>query len=138
MRLGLAVIGAIVLPLQLSSVLQTAKAEPPDERLKTVQGTVERLTTAPKGETDGAVLDDGTAVHWPPHLGNKIGGIVTKGDRVQATGRMKTTPRGDTHLEVESIKDLATNASFDQPDGPPAVPHCATPEKRRQNQPMKS
>src|ERR1700678_1571992 len=40
----------------------------------TVQGTVRRSTTAPMGQIDGAVLDDGTLIHWPPHLGDRMAG----------------------------------------------------------------
>src|SRR5205085_1704889 len=48
-------------------------AQPPrDGNLETVRGAVQRFTTAPKGEVDGAILDDGTWVHWPPHLAGKV------------------------------------------------------------------
>jgi hypothetical protein len=116
----LAVVGAVALPLALLLVLVQARAQSlDDEDLKMVQGKVQRFTTAPGGEVDGAVLDDGTIVHWPPHLGDKIASIVAKNDRVRANGWMKTGPAGDTHLEIQSITNLRTNVSFDRPDGPP-------------------
>ena len=37
---------------------------------------VERFTTAPRGEKDGAVLDDGTWLHWPPHMQDQFTGIL--------------------------------------------------------------
>ena len=44
--------------------------------MQTVEGEVERLTTAPKGETDGAVLADGTMLHWPPHMGDRFAAVA--------------------------------------------------------------
>ena len=38
------------------------------------------------GEVDGAVLDDGTVIHWPPHLSDRISGIAVRGDQVRVTG----------------------------------------------------
>jgi len=87
-----------------------------------VRGKVERFTTAPRGETDGAMLDDGTWLHWPPHMQDQFTGILKEGDRVQATGRMETGPAGDTHFEVQSVRNLRTNATAKNPDfanGPP-------------------
>jgi hypothetical protein len=75
----------------------------------TVQGTVRGLTTAPMGEVDGATLDDGTTLHWPPHLADRFGGLVARGDRVRAVGRMETGPAGDTHLEVQDVTNLSRN-----------------------------
>ena len=98
------------------------KAQPPDRGgSKTVQGTVQRSTTAPMGEVDGAVLDDGTVIHWPPHLSDRFSEIAVRGDRVRATGRMETGPEGDTHLEVRTVTNLRTNASleYDAPAPPP-------------------
>src|ERR1700678_3050797 len=39
---------------------------------RTAQGRLQSFTTAPMGEVDGAVLDDGTVIHWPPHLANRF------------------------------------------------------------------
>lgn len=93
------------------------KAPPPPPKRRgaaqTLEGTVERLTTAPKGETDGAVLKDGTVLHWPPHLENGFAKLAAKGDRVKATGFAETTRRGDEHFEVQSLTNLDTNKSFE-------------------------
>jgi hypothetical protein len=108
------------LSLLLSSAFVEAWARTPgDDGAKTVEGRVQRLTTAPRGETDGAVLDDGTTIHWPPHLGDRVAEIVAKGDRIRATGRMETGPEDDTHLEIQSVRNLSTRKSFDRDDDPP-------------------
>jgi hypothetical protein len=73
------------------------------------------------GEIDGAVLDDGTVIHWPPHLADRFSAIVSRGDRIKAVGRMETGPAGDTHLEVQSVTNLRTNASAsNDAAGPPS------------------
>ena len=106
------------------------QAQPPDrDPTKSVQGTVRRLTTAPMGEIDGAVLDDGTAIHWPPHLGGRMAGIAVRGDQVRATGRMETGPEGDTHLEIATITNLRTSASLE--NDAPAPPPPPGPGRRR-------
>lgn len=97
------------------------QARPPGER-STVRGRVERFTTGPKGETDGAVLDDGTWLHWPPHMQNRFTAILKKGDRVRATGRMEAGPKGDSHFEVEVVTNVRTNETAENPNyanGPP-------------------
>lgn len=81
-----------------------------------VRGTVQRLTTAPRGEVDGAVLDDGTWLHWPPHLEERFVNVVKQGDRVRATGQTETGPAGDTHFELQSVTNLRTDARADNPD----------------------
>ncbi len=37
------------------------------------------------GEVDGAELDNGTTLHWPPHLGQAVTAMVARGDRTGAT-----------------------------------------------------
>ncbi len=97
-----------------------AQAQPPERgEVKTVRGKVASFTTAPKGEVDGAVLDDGTIIHWPPHLEERFKGIVDKGDRIEATGGMETAPGGETHLEVRKLTNLRTKVSRDNDDTPP-------------------
>jgi hypothetical protein len=77
---------------------------------RSVQGTIERLTVAPMGEVDGAVLDNGTVIHWPPHLADRFAAIVARGDRVNVSGLTATGPAGDTHFECQTIRNLRTNA----------------------------
>jgi hypothetical protein len=82
---------------------------------------VKRFTTAPRGEVDGAVLDDGTVIHWPPHLRDRFTGIIDKGDRIKVSGRAKTTPAGETRLEVRTVTNLGTGkAAENEGPRPPA------------------
>jgi hypothetical protein len=79
---------------------------------RTAQGTVRSLTTAPMGEIDGAVLDDGTVIHWPPHLADRFRTVVARGDQLKVSGWMETGPEGDSHLEVQAVTNLRTNTSI--------------------------
>src|SRR5207244_13335120 len=91
----------------------------------TVRGTVKEFTTAPRGEVDGLMLSDGTWVHWPPHLEGRFKDIAARGDRLRATGRTETGPAGDTHFEVQSVTNLRTSATAENPGfaaGPPPPP----------------
>jgi hypothetical protein len=81
------------------------KAKPKKEA-RTVEGVVERFLTGPRGEVRGLVLGDGTEVHFPPHLGEKVTGVVGKKDRVQVKGELHTGPKGDSHLNAKFITNL--------------------------------
>jgi hypothetical protein len=109
--------------LSLFFVLAEIKAQPPDAAQATeARGNVRRMTTAPLGEIDGAVLDDGTWLHWPPHMQDRFANLIKQGDQVRATGRTETGPAGDTHFEIQNVTNLRTNATAENPDfanGPP-------------------
>ncbi len=123
--------GALLGPVLCAGV----QAQPPgDGDVRTVTGKVRNFTTAPKGEVDGAMLDDGTWLHWPPHLEERFTAILKRGDQVRATGQTETAPRGETHFEVQSVTNLRTRTSADNPDfadeppaGRPGPRRLATP-----------
>jgi hypothetical protein len=97
------------------------KGPPPNAEFLSRTGTVKEFTTAPKGEVDGLILNDGTWIHWPPHLGDRFSDLASKGDRIKAAGYMETGPKGDTKLEVSTLTNLRTKKSVDNPDRrPPA------------------
>jgi hypothetical protein len=99
-----------------------APAQPDAGDAKTVEGVVKSLTTAPRGEVDGAVLNDGTVIHWSPHLADRFTAIIDKGDRIKATGRMETGPEGETHLEVQTVTNTRTKGTRENDDPPPPPP----------------
>ena len=109
--------------LALAVAASESKAQPPRfGESKKAEGRVQGLTTAPMGEVDGATLDDGTVIHWPPHLADRFTAVVVTGDRIRAAGRMETGPAGDTHLEAETVTNLRTNVSAENDFGPPRPP----------------
>lgn len=71
---------------------------------KTIEGTIRSFTTAPKGETDGAIFEDGTVIHWPPHREEEFVTLVKVGEKVQVTGWNERTPHGEAHFEVVSLE----------------------------------
>jgi hypothetical protein len=97
------------------------RLQPDAREATTTRGVVRSMTTAPKGEIDGALLDDGTALHWPPHLEANFKSIVTVGDRVEAVGRTETAPRGEINFEVQRVTNLRTNATAVNDDQAPAA-----------------
>lgn len=110
-------------------------AQPPAAATaRTVEGKVQRMTTAPMGEIDGAVLDDGTWLHWPPHFESQFTGVVKSGDRIRASGRTERGPAGDEHFEIKSLTNTSTNATAENVDfasGPPAGPRGPRSRGRR-------
>jgi len=87
---------------------------------RTVTGTIERFTAAPKGEIDGMALSDGTVVHWPPHLERLFTTIIKPGDRVRVVGFDEIKPKGEQVLVVRSVTNLATKMTRVNEDAPPA------------------
>jgi hypothetical protein len=110
--------------LCLFFVLAEIKAQPPNAaQAAEARGSVQRMTTAPRGEIDGAVLDNGTVLHWPPHMQDRFANLIKQGDQVRATGRTETGPAGDTHFEIQTVTDLRTNATAENPDFANGPPH---------------
>ncbi len=108
------------------------RAPRPDLReATTMQGVIRSLTTAPRGEIDGAVLDDGTLLHWPPHLEDQFKEIAAVGDRVEATGGIETGKRGEVRFEVARLTNLQTKSTAVNDDPrPPKGPQAAEPKGR--------
>ncbi len=113
---------AVFVPLVF--VMLQASAQPPGQVRdggQVVRGTVQRFTTAKKGEVDGVMLDDGTRVHWPPHQESRFKNVVKQGDRIRVIGRTETGKKGETRFEVETLANLTTNQAVDLADGPGAT-----------------
>jgi len=49
-------------------------------------GTVSRFVINPEGDVDGLLLDDGSLVHFPPHMGSQLVSVVHQGDSVRIAG----------------------------------------------------
>ena len=47
---------------------------------------------------------------------NRFKDILKESDRVRATGRTETGPKGDIHFEVQSVTNLRTNKTAENPD----------------------
>lgn len=119
-------------PLAMAWASPDVGAQPPRRgEATTAVGTVRSFTTAPRGEVDGAILDDGTVLHWPPHLADRFADAAARGDRVRASGWMETGPRGDTHFEVRTLTNLRTEATIENDGPPPPRPGAHGPGRGR-------
>src|SRR3984893_4945106 len=66
------------------------------------QGIVKRSIHGPKGETRGAVLEDGRIIRLPPHEADRFSDLLVKGVRISAAGEGATTSFG-TVVEAREI-----------------------------------
>lgn len=67
------------------AVAQTAPTYDPAQ-LPATKGKVAQYSLTPRGDVDGLILDDGTEVHLPPHLGAQLVFAVKPGDPVTVRG----------------------------------------------------
>jgi hypothetical protein len=79
------------------------------------QGTVAQYSLTPRGDVDGLILDDGTEVHLPPHLGAQLVFTVKPGDQVTIRG---LKARGIPTIDAASITNDATHQTVTD-NGPP-------------------
>ncbi|MDB5365650.1 MAG: hypothetical protein JWM77_1577 [Rhodospirillales bacterium] len=56
------------------------------QQLPAVQGKVAQYSLNDRGDVDGLILEDGTEVHLPPHLGTQLVFAVRPGDAVTVRG----------------------------------------------------
>jgi hypothetical protein len=68
----------------------------------TAQGIVKRSIHGPKGETRGAVLEDGRIIRLPPHEAERFSALLTKGAKLSVAGVGATTSFG-TVVEAREI-----------------------------------
>jgi Icc protein len=66
------------------------------------QGIVKRSIHGPKGETRGAVLEDGRIIRLPPHEAERFSALLTQGAKIFVAGEGATTSSG-TVVEAREI-----------------------------------
>jgi hypothetical protein len=66
------------------------------------QGIVKQAIHGPKGETRGAVLEDGRIIRLPPHEAKRFSDLLKKGARISVSGDGATTSFG-TVVEAHEI-----------------------------------
>jgi hypothetical protein len=65
-------------------------------------GIVKRSIHGPKGETRGAVLEDGRIIRLPPHEADRFSTLLTQGAKIHAAGEGATTSFG-TVIEAREV-----------------------------------
>ena len=103
--------GTVAIVLMVYTVVAAQTIDRSDGH--SVLGGVQEFLKDPSGEIVGAMLDDGTALHWPPHASQQVTQVVKRGDWIEAIGRLTTDAQRDTHVEVRRITNLATDVSLD-------------------------
>ena len=83
------------------------------------QGIVKRSIHGPKGETRGAVLEDGRIVRLPPHEAGRFSDLLVKGARISAAGEGATTSFGT----VVEAREIGASADTMKPVGPKRPKH---------------
>jgi hypothetical protein len=56
------------------------------DQFPAIRGKVSQYSLTPRGDVDGLILEDGTEVHSPPHLGAQLVFAVKPGDQVTVRG----------------------------------------------------
>jgi hypothetical protein len=75
---------------------------PESRRALSAQGQIKLLTHASLGDIDGAILSDGTIVHFPPFIGEQWARILRVNETLAVTGFGTANAYGRS-LEVTSI-----------------------------------
>ncbi|WP_156362551.1 hypothetical protein [Xylophilus sp. Leaf220] len=92
-------------------------------------GRVERLLYAPRGEPNGVLLDNGSIVRFPPHVGMAMGASLQPGSTVFARGWGSRSAQG-TALEATALGPTAETAR-ELFAGPGVEPPVAGPRDAR-------
>lgn len=103
-------------PVAASIAQPVATYDP--EQLPATRGRVAQWSLTPRGDVDGLILEDGTQVHMPPHLGPRLVDAIRPGDAVTVRGlRARALPL----VQALSVTDDASGRTV-QDDGPRAAP----------------
>src|ERR1700746_3532340 len=118
MRTIRSLLGATLLAASVAgdALSQAGPAYDP-QQLPALQGKVGQYSLTPRGDVDGLILDDGTEIHLPPHLGAQLVFTVKPGDRITVHG---LKARAIAMVQAMSVTNDATGATVTDngPDGP--------------------
>lgn len=68
-------------------------------QLPEAKGVVKQYVLGPRGNVDGLILQDGTEVNFPPHLGTQVVFAIKPGDAISIRGlRARMTPLIDAAM----------------------------------------
>jgi hypothetical protein len=88
------------------------------QQLPATQGRVAQYSLTPRGDVDGVILQDGTQIHLPPHLGSQLVQTVKPGDSITVRGlKAQALPLVQA---ISVTNDASGQGVVDT--GPPAMP----------------
>lgn len=103
----------------LATFTLTGVAAPPFGRgpgnETTMHGKIGEFSKNDRGDVDGIVLDNGTQLHFPPHMGSQVTEKLRVGDRVDVDGRPETRPDGSRVFEARLISSGKLQVRMDPP-----------------------
>jgi hypothetical protein len=76
------------------------------EQFPAIHCKVAQYSLTARGEVDGLILDDGTQVHMPPHLGAQLVSVIKPGDQITVRG---LKARAVALIDAVSVTNDATN-----------------------------
>lgn len=85
----------------------------------TVQGRVKLSLYGPRGDLNGALLEDGTQLHLPPPIAAQYAPLLTPGAVISASGEGLVTPYGRV-LEAMGVLAAGPASAPPPPYAPPA------------------
>ncbi|HEY0981888.1 OB-fold nucleic acid binding domain-containing protein [Schlesneria sp. T3-172] len=132
---GLGISGLGLLPLVTGQETKPPGSEAVKERSKTVTGRVKSYVKNGRGDVDGLLLEDGTKVHFPPHVGDEVQKIVSPDSQVKVYGHDHTTPKGEAVFRAERIESGNSKIEIDEP-APPRGPRPPHGPRREAERPM--
>lgn len=114
---------AAILASGLAAAGAMAQSVPPGpfgaydlSQLPETKGIVKQFKPSPRGSVDGLILQDGTEVNFPPHLGTQVVFAIKPGDAISIRGlRARMTPL----IDAASIRNEATGATIVDTDPGP-------------------
>jgi len=86
-----------------------------------VQGRVQTPLHGPRGEVNGAMLEDGTIVRLPPPEAERLASLLAPGQTIIAQGDGLVTPMGRV-VETQAIGPSQTRLNWMQRPRPPGKP----------------
>jgi hypothetical protein len=94
------------------------------QQLPAIKGRVAAYSLTPRGDVDGLLMEDGTEIHLPPHLGPQLTFAVKPGDAVTVRGlKARAVP---VVQAMSATNDATSQAVVDTgPAGGPRGPHGA-------------
>jgi hypothetical protein len=92
-----------------------------------VAGTIRVVRRNPRGDIDGAILEDGTLLHFPPHAGRQFAKLLREGQLLAAVGFGTVNDFGQT-IAVAMIGPSTDALTLIEP--PPVKPK-RHPEDRK-------
>jgi hypothetical protein len=76
-----------------------------------------------RDDVDGWRLQDGTLVHFPPHIGNELGEWIREGDVVYLDGDTRINRSGDKVIFPTYVESQGWSLAFEQGKPKPRKEH---------------